>query len=143
MTTQFVKFQKLLGVLLLTLGAGCASSNTPVTHVWKEIRGIGVPYEGRGVGEAVLVGDLYSKGCTWLPKGTVVFGDKPWPRSAYSPIYAYRLPGTTSIWPCTAEAVDHDKIYFSHAVIPTKRIRCNLVNVGGVSGDGKAVIRPD
>jgi hypothetical protein len=127
-------------VLILTL-AGCSTTNTPLTHVWKEIKGIGVPYQGTRSGEAVLLADLKSNGCVWLPAGTTVFGDRPWPRSPYAPIFAYRLPQTSTKWPCTAEAVDGGLIYFSHAVIPSKRILC----LGGVSespqGSGKSVVK--
>ena len=123
--------------ILLCL-AGCASPQTPVTHLWKEIKGVGVPYQGVGEGQAILLSDLTSRGCVWLPAGTTVYGDKPWPRSPYSPIFSYRLPKTTTRWPCTAEAVNGDRIYFSQAVIPTRRIVCG----GGdkINSDGKGVI---
>lgn len=132
---------KLPLILIIAFSGGCASTPTPVTHVWKEIRGLGVPYEGIGDGAAVLLSDLSSNGCVWLPAGTVVFGDKPWPRSPYSPIFSYRLPKTSTVWPCTAEAVDRGLIYFSHVVVPTQRINCAGASARIAEGDGKSTVR--
>jgi hypothetical protein len=132
----------ILPLVFLLTGCAGAGDRGQVVHLWREIKGIGVPYEQKRAGEARLLGDLRSGGCRWLPAGTTIYLDKPWFQSPYSPVYSYRLPGHNRRWPCTAEMVDGGLVYFSHAVVPSRQVECASV-VGRGTTDHKAVVRPE
>jgi hypothetical protein len=142
-----MKSRNRLGLLIISaiLATGCAATqhDGKYVHLWKEIRGLGVPYKQNTSGEAVIVGDLASQGCRWLPKGTKIYLEKPWYQSPYTAVYAYKLPLHLAKLPCTAEIVDGGLVYFSYAVVPAKSVRCRQSEGRRlVVSDHKQVIPP-
>ncbi len=142
---SFISKLILLGAAV-TLSAGCTTSQPSgkYVHLWKEIKGMGVPYSQKVPNVAVLDGELSSNNCRWLPAGTKLYPAKPWHKSPYTAVYAYKLPWHRTRLPCTAEIVDGGLVYFSYAVVPMKSIKCSQSMARGslVVSDHKQIIPP-
>lgn len=104
--------------------ASCAWNRPPLVHVDRKMMPsrTALVEKGPDKNTVVTTTTVCSDGVLMLPSGTVLKYSYPSPYiySPWRPVYALRLPGRSTWWPCTAVLSRGGEAYFSYFAIPAR-----------------------